>query len=413
VGVLRGYGRALIEPGRKTVAKLLQEAGYSTGAIGKWHLGLDWAIKDEFRDSISGQNAQINEVGMVTELNPDFIDFSQKPTDGPLDHGFNYSYILPASLDMDPYCYLENDQLVKIPSGFTPGNDLNTGYTGAFWRAGRIAEDFEFDQVLPTFTEKANDFISRSSKTEDPFFLYLAFPSPYTPWVPTPAFRGSTEIGPYGDYTTMVDAMVGKLLQTIDSLELAENTLLIFTSDNGPFWTPALIDQYNHHAAGNWRGMKADAWEGGHRIPFIVRWPGKINSNSTSGALISLTSLLATCADMLGISIDDQTGEDSHSIYPVLMSETDAVPGQEAVVQQSSKNFLVVRKDQWKYISGIGSGGFSEPSVVDPLPGDASGQLYNLNDDPYEDHNLFLQMPDKVKELSETLKRYQDEGRSR
>ena len=267
--------------------------------------------------------------------------------------------------------------------------------------------------MLTTRECVVNDFILRSTKEKDPFFLYLAFPSPHTPWVPTPEFLGKTEVGPYGDFTTMVDAMVGKILQTIDSLELRENTLVVFTSDNGPFWTPALVDQYDHRSAGSWRGMKADAWEGGHRIPFVARWPGKIKTNTTSNALISLTSLYATCADMLGISIDDQTGEDSHSIWPVLTSEVDVVPGQEALVQQSSKNFLVVRKDEWKYITGIGSGGFSEPSVVNPEDGQAIGQLYNLNNDPSEDNNLFLQMPDKVSELSALLQRYKNQGHSR
>ncbi|MBK8503315.1 MAG: arylsulfatase [Saprospiraceae bacterium] len=411
VGVLRGYGRALIEPQRKTVANLLKEAGYHTGVIGKWHLGLDWVVKEEFRDSISGQIAQINEVGMVTEMNPDYIDFNQAPTDGPLNHGFNYSYILPASLDMDPYCYLENDRLVQLPTALTPGNDLNTGYTGAFWRAGKIAEGFEFDQVLPTFTQKAKQFIQETSEKDNPFFLYLPFPSPHTPWVPTSEYRNKTKVGAYGDFTTMVDAMVGRILQTLDSLNYSENTLVIFTSDNGPFWTPALIEQFQHRAAGNLRGMKADAYEGGHRVPFIARWPDKIKAGSTSRAMISLTSLLATCADILNVEVSDDFGEDSQSIWPVLSGATQEVPGQEAIIQHSSKNFFAVRKGDWKLITGIGSGGFSEPSVV-ISEDETTGQLYNLNDDPGELTNLFLKMPEKVLELKEILERYKLQGHS-
>jgi len=191
---LRGYGRALIEENRKTVASMLKDHGYETGVVGKWHLGLDWVIKPEYQDSLAGENIQMNDVGMVTEVNPDFIDFSKNPTDGPLNHGFSYSYILPASLDMEPYCYLENDQLEEIPNDYTLGNDLNTGYTGAFWRPGRMAPGFKFDQVLPRFTRKAEEFIKHSNR-QNPFFLYLAFPSPHTPWVPTAAFQDKTEVG--------------------------------------------------------------------------------------------------------------------------------------------------------------------------------------------------------------------------
>jgi arylsulfatase A-like enzyme len=412
-GVLRGYGRSLIEPDRRTVAALLQEHGYHTGVIGKWHLGLDWVLKEGREDALEDESTSMNDLGIVTEMNPDFIDFSRKPTDGPLNHGFDYSFILPASLDMDPYCYLENDSLTAIPDQYTPGNDLNTGYTGAFWRAGRIASGFEFDQVLPTFTQKALDYLEQRSAEDGPFFLYMPLAAPHTPWVPTAEFAGTAGAGTYGDFVHMVDAAVGQVLQKLRELDQEENTLVIFTSDNGPFWTPALIEQYEHRAAGSLRGMKADAWEGGHRIPFIVRWPGKVQAGSQNEALSTLTNLMSTCAGLLGVALGADEGEDSFSILPVLLGEENEVAGQPAVVHHSSRGFFAIRRGDWKLILGRGSGGFSEPRVVEPQPGEATGQLYNLAQDPAETSNAYREHPEVVQELSGLLRKFQEEGRSR
>lgn len=409
-GVLRGYGRALLEDERTTVAEMLKDHGYHTGVIGKWHLGLDWVIKDEYQDSLSSEKVMRTEKGLIKEMSAEYIDFFERPTDGPLNHGFDYSFILPASLDMDPYCFLENDSLTQIPDNTTSGNDLNTGYIDAFWRAGRIAPDFEIDQVLPTFAEKAISFMH--DHNGDPFFLYLPLASPHTPWVPTDTFRNKSQAGQYGDFTHMVDHMVGRVLDALSELGLADETLVVFTSDNGPFWTPELIDSFDHRAAGELRGMKADAWEGGHRVPFIVRWPGVTSAGSTTGALTSLTNLFATCAEMLGLELKDDEGEDSHSVLSVLKGDTDDVPGQDALVQHSSRDYFVVRQGPWKLITGLGSGGFSRPSVVEAKD-EMLGQLYHLNQDPGERENRFLQHPEKVKELSTLLQRYRDTGRSR
>ena len=415
-GVLRGYGRALIEPGRLTVASLLQQHGYRTGVVGKWHLGLDWVVKEGHEQALSSEaDTRINDLGMVTEMNPNHIDFTKKPTDGPLDHGFDYSFILPASLDMDPYCYLENDGLVTLPIDSTEGNDLNTGYTGAFWRAGRMAPDFEFEKVLPTFVDKAIQFIklSTTERTSKPFFLYLPLAAPHTPWAPTGPHLGTSGAGSYGDFVSMVDAEMGRVFSTLRELGIEENTIVFFTSDNGPFWTPALIEQYGHRAAGNKRGMKADSWEGGHRIPFIVRWPGNIVPGAVNHATISLTNLMATAADLVGSELPFDAGEDSHSILPLLMGADPALYPDPALIQHSSKGFFVVREGPWKLILGRGSGGFSAPVTYSPRGGEAPGQLYHLDDDPKETQNLYQQQPDKVKELHGILEKFKSEGRSR
>lgn len=412
-GVLRGYGRSLIEEDRTTVGSFLQEQGYTTGVVGKWHLGLDWVIKAGHEDALESKETSMNEVGMVTEMNPEHLDFTKKPTDGPLNHGFNYSFILPASLDMDPYCYLENDQLTEIPSDHTPGNDLNTGYTGAFWRAGLISPGFDIGGVLPTFTDKAIGFIEEQAQSEDPFFLYMPLAAPHTPWMPSQNFEGKSEAGQYGDFVSMVDAMVGRVLNTLEAKGLSDNTLVIFTSDNGPFWTPALIEEFTHRSAGPLRGMKADAFEGGHRIPFIAKWPGHIPANSTSGATTTLTNLLATVADLHQQSLDEQTGEDSHSILPILTGKAEKIEGQEAVIHHSSRGFFVVRKGDWKLILGRGSGGFSAPQVIEIEAGEVQGQLYNLKEDLAETNDLYSERPEIVTELKGILERYQQDDRSR
>jgi len=413
VGVLRGYGRALIDDEQETVAEMLKAEGYHTGVVGKWHLGLDWVIKKGLGDISTLEGVSMNSNGIVTEMDPNYIDFSEKPTNGPLNHGFDYSYILPASLDMDPYCFLENDALTSMPSEMTEGNDLNTGYIGAFWRAGRIAPDFEMDQVTPRFADKAVQFIERAAQKESPFFLYVPFPSPHTPWVPTEEFKGRSNAGPYGDFTMLVDSMVGRILGAVENLNLTEETMIVFTSDNGPFWTPALTEQYGHRAAGLLRGMKADSWEGGHKVPYIVRWPGKVKSGTKSDTTISLSNFYATCADVLGRSLGLKDAPDSHSIWPVLSGNSSEVPGQEAIVMQSSKNFFAVRKGDWKWISGLGSGGFSEPSVLESDKGGPVGQLYNLRTDPAETQNTFQENLEKVNELQSILEKYRQQGHSR
>lgn len=400
-GVLRGYGRSLIPAGSYTVASFLQRAGYHTAVVGKWHLGLDWRVKPGHAHALAPGGYGVAASGLVQDMKPEHIDFSAPVTGGPRERGFDYSFILPASLDMDPYCYLENDTLTETPSAYTPGHDLNTGYTGAFWRAGLMAPSFQFDQVLNVFTRKATDYLEARSTSGQPFFLYLPFAAPHTPWVPTEPFKGKSAAGAYGDFVQMVDASVGTVLRALDSLGLTENTLVLFASDNGPFWRPASVEEFGHRAAGNWRGMKADIWEGGHRIPFIVRWPAVVKAGTVSNATTTLANLAATCADVLQLPLD--SARDSYSILPVLRQATDTVPGQPAVVHHSSMGFFAVRQGPWKLIERRGSGGFSQPTVHTPAAGEPKGQLYNLAADPQEARNLYNERPEMVAHLQRVL----------
>jgi arylsulfatase A len=412
VGVLNGYSFSLIEKERTTVASLLKSNGYSTAVIGKWHLGLDW-VQKKGNDNNDKAKVPGGSSSSIKSIDPASIDFSITATDGPLNHGFEYSYILPASLDMPPYCYLENNKVIASPDLLTPGSNPANGTTGSFWRAGLMSEGFDFEQVTPTFTQKAISFLKKQSDTGRPFFLYLPFPSPHTPWMPAEEFKGSSKAGQYGDFVNMVDAEVGKVLHTLTEMGLEKNTIVFFTSDNGPYWKPDFIEKYQHRAAYIFRGMKSDAFEGGHRIPFIVRWPGKIKPDSQCSETITLTNLLATCAGIVNKKLSEKEGEDSFTILPLLLGNISGYKRPEALIQHSGGGLFAVRSGDWKLIEGLGSGGFSKPERYQPKEGEAPGQLYNLKDDTSETKNLYLQYPDKVKELSAILKKYKDTGRSR
>jgi len=307
---------------------------------------------------------------------------------------------LPASLDMQPYCYLRNDTLTKPLTGYTEGNDLNTGATGAFWREGLMAEDYDFMDVLPNFTRQAIQYIHNSSEKQQPFFLYFPMPAPHTPWLPHDEFTGRSGAGVYGDFVTMTDYMVGQILEAVKKAGIEDNTVIIFTSDNGPYWRTRDTEKFGHRAAGPFRGMKGDAWEGGHRVPFIVKWPEHIKAGSISNAVTVLTNLMATAAEIAGIDAGKLTSKDSYSILQVLLNKSKEVPNQKAVVQTSSRGHFAIRTGEWKLILGKGSGGFST-SLREEASMDEEGQLYNMIDDPAETNNLYSIKKDIVQNLLE------------
>jgi arylsulfatase A-like enzyme len=381
-GVLWGYSPNLIEPGRLTVPALLQKYGYTTAGIGKWHLGLGTAEK---------------------------VDYSGRFSPGPLDHGFDSYFGIPASLDMEPYVYIDNDHAFERPTGTTPGQNSPRG---VFWRPGPIAPGFKIEEVLPTLEQRAVHFIATRREARKPFFLYLPLTAPHTPWVPGKAFRGRSKAGDYGDFVAQTDAVIGAVLGALDENKLSSNTLVFITSDNGAHWTPDDQQRFPHRANASWRGMKADIWEAGHRIPFLARWPGHIKPGSVSNQLGCLTDLAATVADVIGAKLLRNAAEDSFSLVPALTGVKKG-PVRETVVHHSSEGMFAIRQGPWKLALGLGSGGFSEPKT---LPADASGvtgQLFNLASDPGETTNLFKQEPKVIADLSALLNRYQLQGFSR
>lgn len=382
-GVLDGYSPALLEPGRLTLASLLKEQGYRTMGIGKWHLGLGTAAR---------------------------VDYDKPLSPGPLDAGFDRYFGIPASLDMDPYVYFENNQVVARPTEQIAKSEMRRHGGGGFWRAGGIAPGFKHVDVLPKITERADQWIAEQ-KPGQPFFLYFPLTAPHTPWMPTDEFRGKSQVDWYGDFVMQTDATVARVMAALDKAGVAENTLFVFTSDNGSHWLPSDIEKHGHRANAHWRGQKADAWEGGHRVPFIVRWPGKIAAGSKCDATICHVDFLATVAAILGKEIPDGAAEDSHNYLAALRGEKFTRPA--AVVHHSSQGLFAIRQGDWKLIAGLGSGGFSAPQTADPKPDGPQGQLYNLATDPSEKENLWLKEPQKVAELQKLLSKYQSEGRSR
>jgi arylsulfatase A-like enzyme len=241
--------------------------------------------------------------------------------------------------------------------------------------------------------------------------LYLAYTAPHTPWLPSPAYAGKSGAGLYGDFLMMVDHEIGRVLAALESASMLDNTLLVFASDNGPVWYPADVARFGHDSAGGLRGMKADAWEAGHRMPFIVRWPGAVRAGSTCDQTVSFTDVLATMADVVGKDLPAGAGPDSFSFLPALKGGTFRRPP--IVMQSGSSGFMTIRSGRWKLIEGLGSGGFSQPSRITAGPGDPAGQLYDLAADLAEATNRFAEESGVVERLRAEMRRIVEAGRSR
>lgn len=394
-GVLNGYSRALINPGRPTLPSILARAGYVTAGFGKWHLG--------FQPFDAGRREQ-----------DQAVDYSRPLEPGPVTIGFDEYFGIPASLDMPPYLFVEGDHPLEMPTAKIGGSGDGKYARGPFWRPGAIAPSFRHADVLPRITQRAVDFVDRQAKAKEskPFFLYFALTAPHTPYLPGHDFVGQSGAGDYGDFVAMVDASIGEVLKALDRGGLTERTLLIMTSDNGARWTPEEIQQYGHRSNLNNRGQKADIFEGGHRIPYLVRWPGKTKPASTSDELGCLVDLMATCAEAAGVPLPANSAEDSFSLLPAILSKPHDRPIRESVVHHSASGMFAIRSGDWKLILGLGSGGFTRPVFIKPKPGEPAGQLYNLAQDRQETTNVYAQNPEIVRSLTEKLERIRRSDRS-
>jgi arylsulfatase A-like enzyme len=310
---------------------------------------------------------------------------------------------------MPPYVYVEDNLITASPDRIT----VNVDDKG-FWRKGPTGSNFSHVQVLPHLTSKAVEYIHSQSNADEPFFLYFALPAPHTPILPTTDFMGKSNTNMYGDFMLQVDDVVGQVLQALEDKGKLENTIVIFTSDNGcsPKANFPELEKVNHDPSYIYRGHKADIYEGGHRVPFIVHWPEKIQNGRTTSSTICTTDLMATLAEMVDYDLPEQAGEDSFSFLPLLTGAKETTPIREATVHHSINGSFAIRKENWKLILCPGSGGWSYPRTPEELEGLPSMQLYNLQMDPGEEKNLIGSHPDKVKEMKLLLSEYIQNGRS-
>jgi arylsulfatase A-like enzyme len=394
-GVLGPFSQPLIAEKQLTVPAMLHEQGYATACVGKWHLGWGWPKPDG-----------------------DKRDFSKPIPDGPTARGFD-SYFGTDVPNYPPYCFIENDRTVGIPSEPAPvGRDM-------FNIAGLTVPDWKLVDILPGLEKRAVEFIGKAAKGDKPFFLYLPLTSPHFPVVPSADFKGKGKVGEFGDFVTQTDAVVGRVLDALKAAGVEKNTLVVFTSDNGPEVVEIKngaydrLKDFGHASMGELRGCKRDAWEGGHRVPFVARWPGKIPAGTTCDETICHVDLMATLAAVLEVKLPADGGVDSVNILPALLGEKLKGPLREATIHHSASGKFAVRKGEWVLIlapTGDDNAKKGEPDWFRTDRGYTAhtdaGELFNLAKDPTQKDNRYATEPDKVKELAALVGKYVADGRS-
>jgi len=409
-GVLDGFDPPLIEADRVTLASFLKAQGFATACIGKWHLGMTWTGDDGKPVAYRGNPTSGFRPGSD-------VDFTRPIEGGPRDRGFDLFFGIAASLDMSPYSFIEDRRTLPPPRLAAPESKtlfLNQA-------AGVRSEGFTLEGVLPALKQRAQDFIrSRAGKAE-PFLLYLPLSSPHLPIVPNGDWIGKSAAGLYGDFVAETDGVVGDILRALDAAKLRDNTLVIFTSDNGGLWHRWEAEEaddvagYKSTPRGNYtgerahrsnaalRGTKADIHEGGHRVPFIVRWPARVRAGGTSAALVELNDVFATVAEITRVPLPSGVAGDSFSFLPEITGSKPATPVRTFAVHHSLTGVFALREGPWKFVPARGSGGFSLPRTVSAKAGEPIGQLYHLGDDPGETRNVWMQHPRVVKRMAEKL----------
>jgi arylsulfatase A len=410
-GVFTGAGGpCLIEEGRPTLPGILREQGYHTALFGKWHIGLtfhDIGGNDICEDGLKAVNR---------------IDYSRPITDGPVNRGFDEFFGTACCPTTDwLYAFIDGDRVPVPPEQLLDRSTLPKHEWSFDCRGGLIAPGFDMEEVDQVFLKKSVAFLEKhnSESPGKPFFLMHSTQAVHLPSFPSEKFKGLTKAGPHGDFIAQFDATVGALMETLDRLGLSENTLVIVTSDNGPEVGTVLSMRklYMHDGAHPWRGMKRDNWEGGHRVPFLVRWPGIAPSGKALNQPVCLTDLFATAAEITGQKLPKNAGEDSISILPLLKGGTE--PVRDFTIHQTSTLELAIRQGDWKYLDHKGSGGNNyakKPElrkliIPDTAP-ETPGQLYNLAEDPGEAVNLAEKFPEKSMALKKLLDEARESGRS-
>jgi arylsulfatase A len=411
-GIVWEWDSSLIEPGRLTVAHLLKQRGYATHCIGKWHLGWDWTTVD---GDLAGPQLPFGEQNReIQQQRVDMgrrIDYAHRIDGGPVDRGFD-SYFGVDVPNFQPYTWFENAQVMVAPTIMKPDS--------MYGHPGLMTPDWSLNAVVPELTRRA---VSVIREAKEPFFLYFPLTSPHAPIVPNEQFRGMSNAGKYGDFVCEVDWVVGEVMKALIAAGKADNTLLIFTSDNGPEAAACdyegayeLARTTGHYSMGQWRGTKRDIWEGGHREPFIAYWPGAISAGTVCDQLVCLGDFMATCADITHTTLPPDAGEDSVSMLPLLQGQTNR-PTRSHLLHHSGSGRFAIRSKDWVLIDAPSGGDFPEPEWFKTERSyrghDYPGELFRLSTDCTEKENLYGKHPEVVEELSRLLENAkQDAGRA-
>ena len=410
-GIVQSFGPPFFKDTDYTLPQMLQKQGYRTACIGKWHLGWDW----QFKNPPSGR---VEQWGRIREFyQPEDVDWSGPIQGGPLDRGFDY-YFGDGTINFPPYAWVENETILEIPTAIVDPNDIRHETKEGNWefRPGPKLEDWNPYEVLPTLTKRAVEWV-HEQEADQPFFLYFPLPSPHAPIIPNDEFIGTSEAGGYGDFMVQTDWVAGQVLQALEDKGLSDNTLVIFSSDNGPeayAWKRAEL--YGHFSMGHLRGLKRDVWEGGHNVPFIMKWPGRVPAGSVSDEVISQVDIMATIAAITGAELPDEAAPDSYNFLPVAEGASLLVPLREATVHNTNADIWGLRQGQWLYLDGPTGGLRKMPPSFMALRGyeefDTDVLLFDLESDPEQRHNLREQYPERVVAMAALLQQYREQGYS-
>ncbi|BDS07971.1 arylsulfatase [Oceaniferula spumae] len=415
-GIVNAMGDSVFKPERLTLPEMLQKKGYKTAAIGKWHLGWNWkAIRKpdaESKDGVTGKKKK-----KIKVFGPDAYDWTKSIPNGPLDHGFDY-YFGDTVINFPPYAWIENDKLVKAPDTMMDTSKWKKIKEGNWeCRPGPMVSDWDPYQNIPVTTQKGVEYIKAQAKTDQPFFLFFAYPSPHAPIIPNDQFDGKSKAGPYGDFVYETDDSIGQLLTALKESGQADNTIVIFSADNGPEKYAYERDKkYDHWSSKPLRGLKRDIYEGGHHVPFIIKYPGVTKAGSTNTSLVSQIDIMATLASVVGFDLPEKNAaEDSHDLLPLLKGEAQSV--RSSHVHNTRANQYAIRHGDWVLINGKNgyqSGRNAEWEKKHGYEADDKQpvELYNLKEDISQKHNIADKHPEKVKELTDLLKRIREQGYS-
>ena len=406
-GIVNVFGEPLIAPDRLTIAGLAKQRGYRTAAIGKWHLGWDWPISPTQRKLLNGatKKGPDDEAPIATmEEKAAWREIFSKPIPGgPTTRGFD-QYFGTDVPNWPPYCFIENDRTRGIPTEYLAPAKLKNNLASL---QGPALKDWPLEAILPTLGDRACAFIAEAARRPEPFLLYMPLTAPHTPLAVNRPWRGKSGLNAYADLVMETDAVVGRVLEALEKSGAADDTMVVFTSDNGCAYYigTAELEKMGHFPSGPLRGYKSDVWEGGHREPFIVRWPGVVRAGAVCRQLVQQADLMATIAEINGAKLPDDAGEDSFSILPLLKGND--TPVRENAVNCSINGVPGVRQGAWKLILAPGSGGWSKGRGTQPI------QLYNLAGDIGETRNLAAEQPERIARMKALYEEIITNGRSR